>query len=729
LKTPIQLSAFVVLLLLNTVVLFGKNNDSLIQCLASTTGVERFQTYTDIATGYLLTDPEKAINYSQKGLKEASDAGNLYYKATFLGILGYANYIRSDAEKAIDYTKQSIRYFKKTDSLIPLSKAYSTLGSIYHKTGNFNEALKYMNLALNIHQEQYNKKGIALSHLNIGVIYHSKGDYTLAINYFLKALNYYDEMPHNRNYYLLLMNTGILYKQIEEYDKSLSYLLRCMQNIKQSNNKRDLAACYLNLGITYKNLDSLNKAKTCYQKAEVIAKKLNNKTLSGKIYNNLGVIELQKNYLQLAIKYFEQSLAVKKQYNDSLGLTVTYNYLADAYNKADNYKLALEYLKKAGQISEKKQFKSRLAETYRIYVEVYKKMKNFEKAFYYQSKEFKLKDEIFNSKKFKQITELQTKYETHKKEQEIQILNQQNAIKDLKLKKGQYTKVILAGIVLFLVIISIIGYKRFIEKKRANRLLNKQKKQLDDYNEELTTANENLHILNNNLEELNNTKDKFFSIISHDLKNPLGVLYATTDVLTRHFNSFSAEKTKTYLENMNRSSKHLKSLLDNLLEWSQIQTGKITIIKTKFDLNEVIKNTLLVAAECASTKNIILRSAINQEIFVYADSDMIATVIRNLVSNAVKFTPRGGEIIIHLTEESNKIIVHISDTGVGIPDDKLPGLFKINTTYKQSGTEDEKGTGLGLILCKEFVEKNDGEIWVTSKIGKGSTFSFSLKRK
>jgi len=727
LKKLIQLSAVIALLFLASTSVSGNNSDSLIKRLPETTGIERLQTYCDITVGYLLTNPEKAVDYCQKGLKEASETDNIYYKATFLGMLGYANYVQSNVDAAIDYTKQSIRYFKKTDSLIQLSKAYTTLGSIYHKTGNFDEALKYMNLALNIHQKQHNKKGTATTHLNIGVVYQAKGDYTQAIVNFIKALNYYDKIPQNRNYYLLLMNTGILYKQIGEYQKSLEYLLKCRQIVNRSNNKHDQATCYMNLGITYKNIDSLDKARECYLKAESIAKGLSNKTLSGKIYNNIGVIELQENNLPKAIKYFKQSLEVKKQYNDSLGLTVTYNYLADANNKTGNNKLALEYLKKAEQISEKKQFKSRLAETFRIYVEVYKKMKKFDKAFYYQTKEFELKDEIFNSEKYKQITELQTKYETHKKEQEIKILNQQNAIKDLKIKKGQYTKIILGGIVLFLIIISVVGYKRFVEKKRANKLLNKQKKQLDEYNEELTAANENLRVLNNNLEELNHTKDKFFSIISHDLKNPLGVLYATTDVLSRHFNSFSAEKTKTYLENMNRSSKHLKSLLDNLLEWSQVQTGKIIINKIRFDLYEVVNNILLVAAECASVKDLTLRSSVKRGTYVFADKDMVATLIRNLISNAVKFTPRDGEIRIFLTEEKDKTVVHVADSGVGIPEDKISGLFKINTSYKQPGTENEKGTGLGLILCKEFAEKNGGKIWVASTHGKGSTFSFSLK--
>ena len=482
------------------------------------------------------------------------------------------------------------------------------------------------------------------------------------------------------------------------------------------------------MGITYKNLDSLDKARDFYLKADTISRAFSNKTISGKIQNNLGVIELQKNNYQKAINYFKKSLAVKKQYNDSMGLAVTYNYLADVYNKTGNQKLALELLGKAESIIKAKDFKKPLVETYKNYVDVYQSMGDFSNAFYFQTKEFELKNELFNSEKFNQIAELQTKYETNKKEQEIRILNQQNDIKDLKLKKAQYIKIILAVVVIFLIILSVVGYSRFVIKKRANRLLKKQKKQLDDYNEELNTANENLQTLNNNLEELNHTKDKFFSIISHDLKNPLSVLYATTDVLTRHFESFSKEKTKTYLENMNRSSRHLKNLLDNLLEWSQVQTGRLTIVKEKFDIQEVVANTLLVASDSASAKEITLQSEVKPGSFVFADKDMIATVIRNLVSNAIKFTPRGGEIKIYLSEEKDSVIVHVSDSGVGIPASKVSGLFKINTSYKQPGTENEKGTGLGLILCKEFVEKNGGSIRVNSVIGKGSTFSFSLTK-
>ncbi len=727
-KTSSRLLLPLVVLILTFDSVLSQKADSLIRLLPETEGVQKLQTYSDIAINFLLTKPDKAAVYAQQGLEEASRVDNTYYKGTFLGILGYANYMLSNVDDAIGFTKRSIQYFKETDSLIPLSKAYATLGSIFHKTGNYDDALTYMNLALSIHEKQHNERGKALTNLNIGVVYQSKDQPDQAINYFIKALTYFDSLPHNRNYYLLLMNTGMLYKQIDEYQKSLVYLLKSLPLVEASNNQRDMATCYMNLGITYKNLDSLDKARAFYGKADTISRGFTNQTIYGKIQNNLGVIELQKNNFQKAIKYFNQSLVVKKRYNDSMGLAVTYNYLADAYNKTGNKKLALELLGKAEAINKAKEFKKPMVETYKNYVDVYQSMGDYDNAFRYQTKEYELKHEIFNSEKFNQIAELETKYQTSKKEQEIQILNQQNDIKDLKLKKEQYTKVILAVVVIFLILISIVGYSRFVIKKRANRLLKKQKKQLDDYNEELNTANENLLTLNNNLEELNHTKDKFFSIISHDLKNPLGVLYATTDVLTRHFESFSKEKTKTYLENMNRSSRHLKNLLDNLLEWSQVQTGRLSIVKEPFDLHGVVANTLLVASNSASTKEINLQSGVKSGTFVYADKDMIATVVRNMVSNAIKFTPRGGTIKINVTEEENRIVVHVSDSGVGIPPNKMAGLFKINTTYKQPGTENEQGTGLGLILCKEFVEKNEGTIRVNSILGKGSTFSFSIPK-
>jgi signal transduction histidine kinase len=230
------------------------------------------------------------------------------------------------------------------------------------------------------------------------------------------------------------------------------------------------------------------------------------------------------------------------------------------------------------------------------------------------------------------------------------------------------------------------------------------------------------------LRELNATKDKFFSIMAHDLKNPIGSFLNLSEVLSTMFDDFSQEELKEYLEEMYSSSQHLFKLLENLLMWSRAQTGKIQVHKEQFDVKMIIDSNLSLLKLNADNKRIKFINNASDDSIVYADENMTNTVIRNLISNALKFTNIGGSITVNTIFDDDFVQVSIADTGVGMDQDVVEKLFRIDSNYTTRGTSDEKGTGLGLILCKEFVNKQEGEIWVDSEPGKGSTFIFTLPR-
>jgi signal transduction histidine kinase len=167
-------------------------------------------------------------------------------------------------------------------------------------------------------------------------------------------------------------------------------------------------------------------------------------------------------------------------------------------------------------------------------------------------------------------------------------------------------------------------------------------------------------------------------------------------------------------------------LLQNLLDWASTQTGKTILVKEKVDLSKVSQETIALLTPVAKGKNIKLQTDIPKETFAFADKNMVSTVLLNLVTNAIKFTPQNGKVDVHSIEKNKHLEVEVADTGIGISDDNLKKIFRLDHKFQMEGTEKEKGTGLGLILCKEFVEKNSGKIWVKSKEGKGSQFYFSL---
>ena len=226
--------------------------------------------------------------------------------------------------------------------------------------------------------------------------------------------------------------------------------------------------------------------------------------------------------------------------------------------------------------------------------------------------------------------------------------------------------------------------------------------------------------------ELNATKDKFFSIISHDLKNPFSSLLSISDLMVDSFNDTEEEDHKAGFKKINQSVKHLLDLLENLLTWSRSQRGRIKYDPVRFNLSNLVQENINLHRLLAERKGIMLLSSQQDEIYAYGDRDMINSVIRNLVTNAVKFTHKDRKVEIQLKAREKNIEVKIVDEGIGIATEQVEKLFRIDEKFKSTGTAGEKGTGLGLIICKEFVEKNGGEITVKSAPGKGSVFSFTV---
>lgn len=228
------------------------------------------------------------------------------------------------------------------------------------------------------------------------------------------------------------------------------------------------------------------------------------------------------------------------------------------------------------------------------------------------------------------------------------------------------------------------------------------------------------------LRELNAQKDKFFSIIAHDLRSPFNAIIGLSDVLLDQLNDNDYEKIDLIASMIGQSSRRAMNLLMNLLEWSVLQTGRMEFNPETFNLKLLIEDNKDLLDVVANQKTITIHVATPTEIIVHADKSMINTVLRNLISNAIKFTGQGGEINISVMKKANEFLVSVSDNGIGIQTERLSMLFRIDQSDSTPGTNNEKGTGLGLILCKEFVEKHGQKIWVESEIGKGTTFYFTI---
>ncbi|MBE0571127.1 MAG: PAS domain S-box protein [Ignavibacteriaceae bacterium] len=230
------------------------------------------------------------------------------------------------------------------------------------------------------------------------------------------------------------------------------------------------------------------------------------------------------------------------------------------------------------------------------------------------------------------------------------------------------------------------------------------------------------------LKNLNASKDKFFSIISHDLRSPFNSLLGLTEFLTHSYDEMNPSDIKNSILNIYNSAQQVYNLILNLLEWSMLQSGRLKVEKSIINLAELGMEIMNLYKEGANNKKLELVNHMNDSIFIYADKYMIDTIVRNFVSNSIKFTNPGGKIIIKGMINGDNAEVSVTDTGIGISQEDQKNLFRIDEQTRRDGTANEKGTGLGLILCKEFIEKNNGVLWVEGEEGKGSRFSFTVPR-
>jgi signal transduction histidine kinase len=288
-----------------------------------------------------------------------------------------------------------------------------------------------------------------------------------------------------------------------------------------------------------------------------------------------------------------------------------------------------------------------------------------------------------------------------KKEKENQLLKKNNQIQKMQL-------ILLTLVSIFVLIIALVTHNRYRIKKKTEQVLRASEQKLKN---------------------MNAAKDRLFTIIAHDLGSPLNSLLLSAGHLKNHFRALEEHDIEEFIHNIYRQTRDMADLLENLLQWARVQIGKIEQNPEAVDMHLLTEETLLQVKYTAQNKHIRLASHIMENTIAWADKHMMKAVMRNLLSNAVKYSHPGGEIQITSTDAGNRIEITVSDFGVGMTEEKAERLFKEEIHESTRGTGNEKGTGLGLVLCKEFVEKNGGEIHVHSQLNNGSHFTFTLPKQ
>jgi two-component system, sensor histidine kinase and response regulator len=536
--------------------------------------------------------------------------------------------------------------------------------------------------------------------LLLGEEYYSMEDYSTALDIFFSCLKLSESINLTSRSADASNNIGRIYYDMENYGEALRYFNKALNYFIITKDEPRQGGVFNNIALIYYELDSIDLAVEFYTKALEIKQKYGGKLDMATIYHNLGLVYMHTNQVDLAVKNLESSRKIFIDLGFEKYAVNTTNNIGRALYRDGRYQEALNYYEEG--LKEAKNINSAflIMDNYKYQADCYAKLDNYEAAYRFTNEYYNLKDSLLNLDKEKELAEIHARYENEISEQENEILKNENEAKAATIKM-QFMLVIGILIIFMLVgVLAIIYYRANQSKKKANKLLYSQKVEIQEKNDVLSRLNEEITNQNNaikkqkkELEELNGIKDKLFSIISHEFRSPLNSLKGTLALLK--LGALSDEELNVISKELTDKINSTSIFLDNLLNWAKSQMQGINPKPASLDLYEL------------------------------ADPNMLNLILRNLISNAIKFSMRGGIIRVQTITENGMNTISVSDSGIGMTEENIKMLFQVQT-FTTRGTANERGTGLGLYISKNFIESNGGEIWVESEEGKGSVFNFTV---
>jgi signal transduction histidine kinase len=685
---------------------FSQNEiDSLKRELENASIEEKVILLNTIADYSLDYSIDEARVYARKSIELSIKTMNIREEAYSYKILGYADYYESRYDSSLIYFDKALNLYKKDGYHKGMSDVYTAMGGVYNKKGEIQRALDLFNKSIRIDGELKHYSDQAKTYNSMGLIYLNINDYVRALDYFEKSANLFKIEGDSNALANVYANFGNLYYEWGKNNEALVFYDHALEIFKKKGIPYKIAGILSNKGMVYERMNEDEKGFPLMEEALKINEEIGNLYGIINCKGNMAIIKEKKGNHEEALSLYYDIVKIAEKIGYKEGIVSTYNRIGKIEIKMGRFNRAKQALKLALQLSLEIGSLQETMSAHSNFAELYSKIKQFEKAAEHYQLFILYKDSIFKVESLRQITEFNTKYEVEKKEGEIRLLSATNNFQQIELTRQRNRNLFLGVIIILVFIIVVLLYLRSVSQKRLNA---------------------QLELKNAQLQLLNTTKDKFFSIIAHDLKNPLSAFQRISESLSDQIDSIRKEELKEYLLNMKQSSKDMYELLQNLLEWSMSQTGKLEYSPETLNLNFVVERAKNLVNGTAIEKGVQIIDETGSEDRVWADEKMLYTIIRNLLTNAVKFSNRGGEVRIRAEHKGAYVLLKVKDEGIGMNDNDINKLFRIEINTTLIGESKEKGSGLGLILCKELAEINKGQIFAEGKPGEGMTFTVLL---
>lgn len=567
------------------------------------------------------------------------------------------------------------------------------LGVVYLKLGKLDSAYLFYQEVLN--QSKLNNDSIQIGYAynNLGDFYFEKASYTLALENVLSAYNIFNALDNKKGVAYCKNNIGEIYIKQNRLDKAINVLTSALELRLKEEDEKGISKTKLNIASVYTKQENYAEALTILR--DLLDKNDEIGYLKGKgaVLEGLSDIYYAKKNYPKALKCRNEAMAISKEISDVKGEIANNNKLGLICKAMEKYTLAEKIFLDVKSTAKSAGYLEQEMESNKHLSDLKSEQTDFKAALNYKNEYIKLREVIYGNINIGELIDLETAYDKIKQEKKVLILERKiNADKLM-----QY--LLVAGLLFFAVAIIFMIYE-WRNKKKANEVLLK----------------------------LNDSKDMFFSILAHDLKGPIVNIKTMTSLLNSNYAKLKEDNIVKMIDLLDKSAISTHNLLTKLLAWSSATTGRTIYNPVSFNLEEELDHTINLLSDIAQKKSIKFNKKFDSNNLVFADREMVSTILRNLITNAIKFSYSNSNINIYSATESKHIEIAVADNGVGIDTDEINRIFRIGYRHTKLGTNNEKGTGIGLTLCAELIKINKGNIRIISEPEKGSKFIFSLPK-
>jgi len=539
---------------------------------------------------------------------------------------------------------------------------------------------------------------IGNSLIGIGIANDQGGRFEEALQYYFKALNIYEHIGNQKKTGGALKNIGNTYRVLKDYPRASSFLQQALALQYAQKDSASIGNVLNDIGLVCMDQDSAATALTWFNTILTGYNKYLRDEVKSYVQNNLALALTQLKRYPAALDAYQSSLSLMKKRDDQYGIALVLGNIGDLYYRTHNLQAALDHHLQNLAIVQGIKSNELLKDSYDNLAKTYQGLGDYKKAYSYQQEEMKLKDTIYKEQSAKNYAEMEARYQNEKKQKEILLLQQNNKIANIQLLNQRLIKYFLLAGIAIILLVALFIYRNYRAKQKINQELN--------------------HI-NHKLEEANNSKTKLISIISHDLRSPVSSLFSFLELKKSDSGRMKKEEQEQFDRDLTRSSENLLEAMEDLLIWSKSQMDHFTLAGEKISVNDLMDEMILLHRPFANEKNVLLKKEGQSDFLFHTDPNFIKVILRNLVGNAIKFTPTGGVITLSGIKEKDHILLHVKDTGAGISGADLGNIFEWSSIRSDS-------SGLGLKLARDFAEKLGGRLSVQSEPGKGSEFIVTL---